>query len=86
MIIREDGINWSWFTKLSINPDGSSVTIEKHWRVHRGDAWPEELQNAIPAVDGNSWKEGEGRVALQYNVPGHGWMVISNPQYIFSYM
>jgi hypothetical protein len=33
----------------------------------------------------NIWEEGEGRIAIKYNVPEFGWKFINNPKYIFDY-
>lgn len=85
MIISEGGINWCWFTEIIVEDNG--VTIVRHWREHR-EGWKTFPKDAIqhPGYWHTSiWKEGEGRIALEYFVPGIGWKTILNPQFIFSY-
>lgn len=92
-MIAEGGINWCWFTDLTINDD-NTITINKHFRLHRydyrsdGQPWPKECIDAVSSSDwygSQLWKEDEKRTALEYNVPERGWMKIANPQHIFSY-
>ncbi len=88
MLINEGGINWTWFTKIRIEPD-DTVTILEHYRKHNSEEFTSEEKSAIhhPEYYGsNIWKEKkEGRIAIKYNVPELGWKVISNPKYIFGY-
>ncbi len=87
ILINEGGINWTWFTRLRIEP-GDTVTILENYRKHNDEEFTTEEKNAIhhPEYYGsNIWEEGEGRVALKYNVPGLGWKIINNPKYIFEY-
>lgn len=87
MVINEGGINVTWFTKLRIEPD-DTVTILEHYRKHNSEEFTPEEKGAIrhPEYYGsNIWEEGEGRVAIKYNVPNIGWKIISNPKYIFDY-
>ena len=87
MIINEGGINSTWFTKIRIEPD-NTVTILKHYRKHNSEEFTTEEKNAIrhPEYYGsNIWEEGAGRVAIKYNVPGLGWRLIDNSEYIFGY-
>ncbi len=87
MIINEGGINWTWFTRLRMEPD-DTVTILEHYRKHNTEEFTQDEKNAIRHPEyyhQSTWEEGEGRVATKYNVPGLGWKTISNPKYIFSY-
>jgi hypothetical protein len=87
IVINEDGINSTWFTRIRIEPD-ESVTILEHYRRHNSEEFTKEEKDAIrhPEYYGsNIWEEGKGRVAIRYNVPNIGWKLINNPKYIFDY-
>jgi hypothetical protein len=87
MVINEGGINSTWFTRLKIEPD-ETVTILEHYRRHNSEEFSPDEKGAIhhPEYYGsNIWEEGEGRVAIKYNVPGLGWKFINNMKYIFDY-
>lgn len=87
MLINEGGINWTWFTRIRIEPD-DTVTILEFYRRHNSEEFTAEEKNAIrhPEYDhSGKWEEGKGRVAIRYNVPELGWKLISNPKYIFGY-
>lgn len=87
MLINEGGINWTWFTRIRIEPD-DTVTILEHYRRHNSEEFTTDEKNAIrhPEYYGSDkWEEGKGRVAIRYNVPEIGWKLISNPKYIFGY-
>ena len=87
MLINEGGINWTWFTKIRIEPD-DTVTILGHYRKHNSEEFTADEKSAIhhPKYYGSEmWEEEKGRVAIRYNVPELGWKLISNPKYIFDY-
>jgi len=87
MLINEGGINWTWFTRIKIEPD-DTVTILEHYRRHNSEEFTTDEKNAIhhPEYYGsNIWEEGKDRIAIKYNVPNIGWKLISNPKYIFGY-
>lgn len=87
MLINEGGINYTWFTRIRIEPD-DTVTILEHYRKHNTEEFTTDEKNAIhhPEYYGsNIWEEGKGRIAIKYNVPNIGWKLISNPKYIFGY-
>lgn len=87
ILINEGGINWTWFTRLRVEPD-DTVTILEHYRRHNSEEFTTEEKNAIrhPKYYGSDiWEEGIGRVAIKYNVPELGWKLIANPKYIFDY-
>jgi hypothetical protein len=85
-IVREDVINWTWFTEFTVNPD-KTVTIHRHFRLHQGDSWPAKLKAAPdhPSSHADIFKEDDKRTAIEFNVPNVGWLPIANPKYIFSY-
>lgn len=87
ILINEGGINWTWFTRIRLEPD-DTVTILEHYRKHNTEQFTTEEKNVIrhPKYYGSDmWEEGKGRVAIRYNVPELGWKLISNPKYIFDY-
>ena len=86
MIVSEGGMNWCWFTELEVSEDGKSVKIIRYWRMHNEnmDKWPESI-NHPEHWHQSIWKEDKDRNALEYNVPGTGWLPISNPDHIFKY-
>lgn len=87
MLINEGGINWTWFTRIRIEPD-DAVTILENYRKHNTEEFTTDEKNAInhPEYDySDKWEEGKGRVAIKYNVPGLGWKLISNPKYVGDY-
>jgi hypothetical protein len=87
ILINEGGINWTWFTRIIIEPD-ETVTILEHYRKHNSEEFTQDEKGAThhPEYYGSDkWEEGKGRVAIKYNVPGLGWKVINNQKYIFDY-
>lgn len=87
MLINEGGTNWTWFTRIRIEPD-DTVTILEHYRKHNSEEFTTDEKNAIrhPKYYGSDiWEEGKGRVAIKYNVPELGWKLINNKKYIFDY-
>jgi len=87
MLINEGGINWTWFTRIRIEPD-DTVTILEHYRKHNTEEFTADEKNAIRHPEyyhDKIWEEGKDRVAIRYNVPGLGWRLIKNPKYIFDY-
>lgn len=87
MLINEGGINWTWFTRIKIEPD-DTVTILENYRKHNSEEFTTEEKNAIrhPEYDySGKWEEGKGRIAIRYNVPELGWKLISNPKYVGDY-
>lgn len=87
IVINEGGINSTWFTILRIEPD-DTVTILEHYRKHNSEEFTPDEKGAThhPEYYGsNIWEEGEGRIAIKYNIPNIGWKIISNPKYIFDY-
>lgn len=87
ILINEGGINWTWFTRIRIEPD-DTVTILENYRKHNTEEFTADEKNAIrhPEYYGSDkWEEGKGRVAIRYNVPGLGWKLISNPKYVGDY-
>jgi hypothetical protein len=88
ILINEGGTNHTWFTRIRMEPN-DTVTILEHYRRHNSEEFTVDEENAIhhPEYYGsNVWEEGEGRMAIKYNVPGLGWKLISNPKYIFDYV
>jgi hypothetical protein len=89
LLINEGGINWRWFTRIKLNPDGT-VTILENYRRHLDETpyWTDEEKKAMSHTEyygANIWKEEPGRVAIEYNIPGIGWRKITNPKYIGDY-
>ena len=82
-IYNEDGINWAWFTELTVMGN-STVRIDKHYRLHKGDHWPEKNKTA-PYSPMEQWREDDKRNALEYRLHDLGWCRIVNPRYIFDY-
>ncbi len=87
MLINEGGINYTWFTRIRIEPD-DTVTILEHYRKHNTEEFTTDEKNAMPHPEyygSDIWEEGVGRVAIKYNVPKLGWKLINNMKYIFDY-
>ena len=90
-IVKEGGINWEWFTEFTVNENDKTVTINRHYRLHKYEScikWTERQENAPfhPNYSHESiWMEDDARIAIAYFVPGRGWMNIENPSYIFAY-
>jgi len=83
IIFAEPVINWIWYTELDLNPD-NTVTIIRHYRLHgKRDRHPNGT--VFNGGGGSPYRENEERIALEYHVPGKGYLKISNPQHIFSY-
>lgn len=86
MIVATGGINWEWFIEYHIEDD--MVVIERHYRLHKRDAWPEKCQTAPshPNYYGeDQLREDEHRVLQEMFVPDRGWMPIKNKKSIFDY-
>jgi hypothetical protein len=84
LLINEGGINYTWFTRIKIEPD-YTVTILEHYRKHNSEEFTTEEKNAVYNPYSDIWEEGLGRIAIKYNVPEIGWKIINNPKYIFDY-
>jgi hypothetical protein len=90
IIFSEGGINWNWYTELTINAD-NTVTIHRHWRLHRYDESQGALNHPANAIahphfyHDSIWQEDDNRTALEYYIPNSGWKKIQNPQHIFAY-
>jgi hypothetical protein len=86
MIVSTGGINWEWFIEYHI--EGDKVFIERHYRLHKSDEWPEKCRTAPahPNYYGvDQLKENGDRILQEMFVPGKGWMEVANKKPIFDY-
>lgn len=100
VVFSEGGINWCWYTKLTIHED-RTVTILRHWREYKGEIYSPDAKTSIPHPNyyhEQVWKEcGAGnRIAEAYWIGERywdtqdaerkgSWYPIRNSAYIFSY-
>lgn len=96
LIYNEDGINWAWFTELTLSETRSSVHIDAHYRLRwdKYAEWADKCKSApkhvnVVQCDARTiWRyEPGGNVATRYFVPFEeiGWLPIDNPRCIFDY-
>jgi hypothetical protein len=83
--ICEGGINWNWFTDLTLLNNGK-VKVHKHYRLHKYEEEEVKKSYEHPAFYNSSiWKETDERTAVAYCLPGLGWCEIENKKYVFDY-
>ncbi len=88
MLINEGGINWTWFTRIRLEPDDTVTILENYRRHNTDEVFTDEEKHAKshPNYEGsNIWKETKGRIAIEYFVPKLGWKIINNQKYVGDY-
>jgi hypothetical protein len=92
-ILVDNGINWTWFLGVELDPRDMTARIYFHERWHKGDEWPAALLESFRQNRGYQLMEcdlnGVQRVAYGVRVTAPGQptreFLVTNPAYVGSY-